>query len=137
MTSIPTCRALPMRSNFLVLVLGATVAFSSGCIPMYKPEKFPATAPEAVTESTEKNGAIFQQNQNVPLFYNAVALHVGDVLTVVLEESTAATKSATTTTKKATTATMPGLSVAGLPLTHNGANITSASLNDASAFDGE
>lgn len=127
-----------MRRMYLRTLIAALAMSLGGCSSFIdKPEHFPATAPEDVSQGAEINGAIFQQNQNVPLFYNAVALHVGDVLTVVLEESTAATKSATTTTKKSTSATMPGLSVAGLPLTHNGVNITSASLNDASAFDGE
>jgi flagellar L-ring protein precursor FlgH len=127
-----------MRFIFLRTLFAVLASALGGCSSFIdKPEHFPATTPEDVSQATELNGAIYQQNQNVPLFYNAVALHVGDVLTVVLEESTAATKSATTTTKKSTSATMPGLSVAGLPLTHNGVNITSASLNDASAFAGE
>ena len=127
-----------MRFIFLRTLIAVLATSVGGCSSFIdKPEHFPATTPEDVSQTNEVNGAIYQQNQNVPLFYNAVALHVGDVLTVVLEESTAATKSATTTTKKSTSATMPGLSVAGLPLTHNGVNITSASLNDASAFDGE
>ena len=48
------------------------------------------------------NGAIYQVGRDVALFENPVARHVGDIVTIVLNESTAAKKSATTTTAKTT-----------------------------------
>src|SRR6202048_1490585 len=59
------------------------------------------------------NGAIYQVGRDVALFENPVARHVGDIVTIVLSESTAAKKSATTTTAKTTTDTLPGLTLLG------------------------
>jgi flagellar L-ring protein precursor FlgH len=62
---------------------------------------------------------------------------VGDVLTIVLEEDTNATKSAVTTTKKTTTEAMSAPTLLGAPLTVHGRNILNNALNDATTFDGE
>ena len=77
-------------------------------------EKFAATLPEEIPEvEVPANGAIYQAGHDVPLFENAVAHRVGDVLTITLEESTNASKSAITTTKKTTTADDGGADIAG------------------------
>ena len=48
------------------------------------------------------NGSIYQVGRDVALFENPIARHIGDVVTIVLSEATAAQKSATTSTSKAT-----------------------------------
>jgi flagellar L-ring protein precursor FlgH len=83
------------------------------------------------------NGAIYQVGRDVDLFENPIARHVGDVVTIVLSESTNAQKSATTKTQKSTSNTLPGVSLFGSPVTIHGAQVLSGNLNDASKFDGE
>src|ERR1700742_2234950 len=83
------------------------------------------------------NGAIYQVGRDVALFENPIARHVGDIVTIVLSETTNAQKSATTTTQKSTSDTLPGMSLFGSPVTIHGAQVLSGNINDASKFDGE
>jgi flagellar L-ring protein FlgH len=83
------------------------------------------------------NGSIYQVGRDMALFENPVARHVGDTVTIVLNESTAAKKSATTTTAKTTNQTLPGMTLLGSPVTIHGTPVLSNNINDASKFDGE
>ncbi len=83
------------------------------------------------------NGAIYQAGHDVPLFENAVARRVGDMLTITLEEKTAAPKSASTSTAKKTKVDMPGptlLRHAGAPC--NGRACCCGTSNNKTTFDG-
>jgi flagellar L-ring protein precursor FlgH len=126
---------------FHVLLLGCVAAAASldGCrtAPPKPDDKYAATLPEEVPVAELGNGAIYQTGHDLPLFENAVAHRVGDVLTITLQEATAASKSATTTTKKTTTAAMAAPTLLGSSLTFHGRNLLNNSLNDASTFDGE
>ena len=90
---------------------------------------------EAVAPAS--NGAIYQVGRDVALFENPIARHVGDIVTIVLSETTNAQKSATTTTQKSTSDTLPGMSLFGSPVTIHGAQVLSGNINDASKFSGE
>lgn len=83
------------------------------------------------------NGAIYQVGRDVDLFENSIARHIGDTVTIVLNEATNAQKSATTKTSKSTNETLPGMSLFGSPVTIHGASVLSGTVNDASKFDGE
>ena len=83
------------------------------------------------------NGAIYQSGREVALFENPIAHHVGDIVTIVLNEQTAAQKSSSTNTSKATTDTLPGMTILGKALTVHGVPIMSNSINDATKFAGE
>jgi len=89
----------------------------------------PATPPA-------QNGAIYQAGYDVALFENATARRVGDIVTIHLVESTAASKSSSTTTKKATTIDLPGPTLLGRPVTVNGTPILENSLENSTSFDG-
>jgi flagellar L-ring protein precursor FlgH len=88
-------------------------------------------------EPPASNGAIYQVGRDVALFENPVARHIGDTVTIVLSESTAAKKSATTNTAKSTNQTLPGISVLGKAVTIKGNPVLSASIDDSSKFAGE
>jgi flagellar L-ring protein FlgH len=83
------------------------------------------------------NGSIYQVGRDVDLFENPIARHVGDVVTIILNEATNAQKSATTKTQKSTSNTLPGMSLFGNNVTIHGAQVLSGNINDASKFDGE
>jgi flagellar L-ring protein precursor FlgH len=120
-----------------VLLVSAALLLAA-CSSLPRPdEKFAATLPEEVPAAAKSNGAIYQDQTAETLFDDAVAHRVGDVLTIVLEESTNATKSAVTTTKKTTTEAMAAPTLLGAPLTLHGRNILNNNLNDATTFDGE
>jgi flagellar L-ring protein precursor FlgH len=83
------------------------------------------------------NGSIYQVGRDVTLFENPVARHVGDIVTIVLNEQTDAQKSATTTTSKTTADTLPGMTLLGAAVTLHGTPVLKNTINDATKFDGE
>jgi flagellar L-ring protein precursor FlgH len=97
---------------------------------------FAATEPEPPAAAAASNGAIYQAGHDLPLFENAVARRVGDVLTITLEEKTAATKSATTSTSKKTKADLPGATLLGAPVTVHGREVLDAAMDHESTFAG-
>jgi flagellar L-ring protein precursor FlgH len=125
------------RPCALALALAVSL-LAAACSQLPKPdENYAATLPEEVPVAAKANGSIYQDQSAVTLFDDAVAHRVGDILTIVLEESTNATKSAVTTTKKTTTQAMSAPTLAGGSLTLRGRSLLNNSLNDASTFDGE
>jgi flagellar L-ring protein precursor FlgH len=133
-----------MRKVYLsfCLVLTGILLLSAlgGCsaLPQKKPPKEDDQLSWALQpEPPASNGAIYQVGRDVALFENPVARHIGDTVTIVLNESTAAKKSATTNTAKSTNQTLPGISVLGKAVTIKGNPITSASIDDSSKFAGE
>ncbi|HET9330252.1 MAG TPA: flagellar basal body L-ring protein FlgH [Steroidobacteraceae bacterium] len=83
------------------------------------------------------NGAIYQAGREVVYAENPVAHHVGDIVTIVLNEQTAAQKSATTSTSKATSIAMPGPTLLGKAVTIKGNPVLQNSVDDATKFQGQ
>ena len=128
------------RPLFIVCLLATSLL--AGCISTHPKKEArkddddgTSWAQEPIAPAT--NGAIYQVGRDVTLFQNPIARHVGDVVTIVLSESTAAQKSAVTTTQKTTSDTMPGISLLGKAVTLKGNPVLSASIDDASKFNGE
>jgi flagellar L-ring protein precursor FlgH len=109
----------------------------AGCVSKPSEPNYSATWPEAVPTTAQANGAIYQAGHDVALFENAVARRVGDTLTIRLNERTNASKSSTTSTSKSTNIDLPGPTIAGRPVTVNGTEILSTSVNNNAEFDGE
>ena len=95
----------------------------SGCATPPAEPDYSATWPEPPPAATQGNGAIYQAGTDIALFENSVARRVGDTLTIRLNENTNASKKSSTTTKKATSVDLPGPTIAGRPVTHNGTEI--------------
>jgi len=128
------------QPTFFIACLCATVLLA-GCGTLHPAKKEKKDDDDGLSWLQEpvppaSNGAIYQVGRDVALFENPIARHIGDVVTIVLSEATAAQKSATTSTSKATTDTMPGVSLFGSPVTIHGSSVLSANVNDASKFDG-
>lgn len=122
----------------LVLAGVLLLAALGGCATAPKPPKPDDQLSWAMQpEPPPTNGAIYQVGRDVALFENPVARHIGDTVTITLNESTQAKKSATTNTAKSTNQTLPGISVLGKAVTIKGNPITSASIDDSSKFAGE
>ncbi len=130
-----------------VLVTGL-LAVISGCATTPPPrDSYRPTLPPAHTSMELQNGSIYQAAQDVRLFEDVKARRVGDVITVVLQESTSASKSAKTTADKDQEATIanptffgaaPQFNLPGLiPLDSNRNNTLEQSLSASRAFDGE
>jgi flagellar L-ring protein FlgH len=124
--------------SFCAVLFGMLIlAVLTGCQSQKPPKDDPqlSWAMEPVTPAS--NGAIYQVGRDVALFENPVARHVGDIVTIVLNESTAAKKSATTNTAKTTTDTLPGMTLLGAAATLHGVPLLSNNINDATKFGGE
>lgn len=86
-------------------VVGALVLLQ-GCTAMTRPRAQPDDpqyAPvraQSMMQRSPDSGAIFQASRNYNLYGDTKALNVGDVLTVLLQESTSASKNAETTITK-------------------------------------
>ncbi len=116
---------------FLALVTLAGCATAPGKQPDYA-----ATVPTQ-SAANRNPGAIYQPGQGMDLFADTRAHRVGDVLTVVLLESTSASKNATTDTKKDTTVDLPTPTILGGAVTHNGQDIFNTGINDSQKFSGQ
>jgi len=121
------------RSLLLPLALACVLAGCQTKPP--KPEEGLAWTQEAPPPPT--NGAIYQAGREVILAENPVAHHVGDIVTIVLNEQTAAQKSATTSTSKATSVAMPGPTLLGKAVTFHGNPVLQNNIDDATKFQGQ
>lgn len=126
-------------TNRSLITLAAGIAITlvlAGCAsgPRYD-SQFAAAWPEELPVERPSNGAIFQTGYDVPLFENTVAHRVGDTVTVILSESTAAQNSSSTTTSKDTSVALPAPLFGGAPLTIGGKEI-SASMENSRSFEG-
>ena len=119
-----------------LFVLTAAAFALSGCVTPPKEPDYSATWPEPAPTQESANGAIYQVGHDVALFENSVARRVGDTLTIKLNENTNATKSSSTTTSKNTSVDMPGVTIAGRPVTANGTPILNAQVDNKTSFDG-
>ncbi|HVC17017.1 MAG TPA: flagellar basal body L-ring protein FlgH, partial [Rhodanobacter sp.] len=81
------------------------------------------------------DGAIYHDAQNMELFSDPRAHRVGDILTIVLQESTQASKKATTSTSKNDSVALAAPTLLGQAATLAGLPASSA-LNGKNSFDG-
>jgi flagellar L-ring protein FlgH len=126
-----------MRALKPILFAGLALVGASACRTSHppKPDDGLAWTQEKIPPPTA--GAIYRPDQEMELASNPIARHIGDIVTIVLEEQTAAQKSATTDTNKATTDTLPGSTIIGKAVTIHGNPILDNSINDATKFTGE
>lgn len=81
------------------------------------------------------DGAIYHDAQSMELFTDSRAHRAGDILTVVLVESTQATKKSATSTSKGDTASIQAPILLGKTLSHNG-RVADIGLDGERTFDG-
>lgn len=119
-------------------LLLACLALLSGCVTLeQKPTQSYAPAMPTYPQQVATNdGAIYHDNTAQPLFEDLRARHVGDILTIVLVESTNASKKASTTTKKSTSLDTGIPTLLGAGVTYGGKNILNNSLSTGSDFSG-
>lgn len=95
----------------------------------------PPPIPMPVYEAAE-SGTIYNAGTDIRLFEDRKAGRVGDILTVLLTESTTASKNSATSTGKSTEATLLNPSIFGRPITDDGNPLFSGELSGDSNFDG-
>lgn len=118
-----------------ILLLGL---LSVGCATKAPPPApdFVPVRPIISSPPPQENGSIYQTGYGISLFSDVSAKRVGDIITVVLNESMNASKSASTSTQKDSTIEMPVPNVFGGPVSFKGQDILSAELDSGRSFAG-
>jgi flagellar L-ring protein precursor FlgH len=126
----------------LLLVLTTALAFS-GCATMPRPsDSYRPTLPPAYTPAQSENGSIYHAAHDVRLFEDVKARRIGDVITVLLSESTSASSADkdqdTTIANPTFFGASPQFNLPGLiPLDSNRNNNLQQNLSATRAFKGE
>lgn len=108
--------AKPMVASLAAVMLNGCVAIEGKETDL---SKYKMTPPPEHKVVTKNNGAIYQANTSQPLFEDNRARRVGDIITIVLTESTAASKSASTNTSKESKTDSRGATILGKTLGTN------------------
>lgn len=120
-----------------LLALGLTACASNNAgQPMPNDPFYAPVLPEDRREPVVPTGSLFQAQYADELYSDIKARRLGDIITVVLEEQTTASKSATTETAKESNAELAAPEIFGRPITIGG-NPLSASLGGSRDFSGE
>jgi flagellar L-ring protein FlgH len=125
-------------SLFRLSTVALALALLAGCMAMPARddgEWAPTPPMQPEVAAAPADGAIYHDNQNMELFSDARAHRVGDILTIVLVESTQASKKASTSTSKKDKADVAAPTIMGKDLTING-NPLSVGLDSERNFDG-
>jgi flagellar L-ring protein precursor FlgH len=129
---------LSARLRFSVAALvGGLVLAGCGLLPSRPPKPEPVVARVLPPPTPRTEGAIYQAGQQMELFADLKARRVGDILTIKLNESTAASKNAVTKTTKTTAVANTGPTIFGKTITTKGVPILNTSMSGADSFDGE
>lgn len=119
-------------------VLAAAMLGGCGMVTGYSQPYPLAPSPQPMpVQAAPGPGAIFADGHEVALFEDVRARRVGDILTIVLRESTSASKSTSTSTKKDSEISLPGPVIAGRPVTANGTEILDTSIAGNRQFSGQ
>ncbi len=85
----------------------------TGCLDMNTRPEVKVEEPKINWPKPQMNGSIFQPGRNMLVFENRTAKHVGDILTVILQEKTKASKTASTSVEKDTSHNISATSIFG------------------------
>jgi flagellar L-ring protein precursor FlgH len=135
------------ESRTVLAALGTLLLTGCATAPRPHHESYRPTLPPAYTYAEPDNGSIYQASQDVRLFEDVKARRIGDVITVVLRESTSASKSAKTSTDKDQETAIanptffgasPQFNLPGIfPLDTNRDNTLEQNLSATRSFEGE
>lgn len=131
-----------------IMVLSALVILTGCATPSPPPlEDYRPTLPANYSQDRIATGGIYNPGFDVRLFEDVKARRIGDVITVVLQESTSASKSASTSTAKDTSVSIDSPTILGaiptfnapglFPLDSNKNNTLQNNLKSAQEFEGE
>ena len=125
--SIITCKTGVTVSNRLRVLITSVliVPLLSGCpIDQTRPDpEYAAVMPEPIPQMAEPNGSIYQDGHDVRLFEDIRAHRVGDIITIMLTESTDAQKSATTNASKENNVSVTNPTLFGKPFDRGDKNL--------------
>ena len=122
-------------SGLMVAVFGMLLSACASNPPELADFK-PLVRPVAPPQESYDNGSLFQ-GRGISLFEDPKPYRVGDILTIMLEESTSASKTAATSTKKDDEVNIDIPTIFGTTPTHNGNQLWDLSMAPTREFEGE
>jgi flagellar L-ring protein precursor FlgH len=122
--------------NTIVLLLLALMATGCATTAPQSDPGFAASRPPAPLPPQENNGGIYQVNYGLALFQDTRARRVGDVLTVLLIESTNASKSASTSTERSNEIELGAANLFGRTPTFHGKEVLGVGVSTSQGFEG-
>jgi len=131
MRTLHRLKLLPLLA--VALALGACATNS----PRENRTDYAPTYPVAQAAPQDNSGSIYKAGFGVSLFEDTKARRVGDLITVMLSESTSAKKSASTASAKSQNIDFPTPTVLGMPVTHNGREILNTQVGVGNDFSGD
>ncbi len=117
--------------------LAACLLSACGPYPSVKPSSFAPVLPPQPSAVARTNGAIYQEDREVSLFTDRTAKRIGDLVTIVLNESHQATKTSEVETGKSSSIDLDPATLLGLPVTRQGSALLDNSLTSNNSFKGE
>ena len=137
-----------VKTEWKLMTACLAVALCSGCASQaLTRDDYRPTLPPTYTTVEPVGGSIYRASRDVRLFEDVKARRIGDVITVLLQESTSASKSAKTSTDKEQDTTIanptffgasPQFNLPGLiPLDSNRDNTLEQDLQASRTFEGE
>ncbi len=127
-------------SNKIGLTLVA-ISFVQGCSLMPREEgpdaDYRPAAPQEFYEFSAAPGGIYSGESGMDLFMDLRARVVGDILTILLVERTAASKDSSSSTAKGTDLDTGLPIIAGRPVTVNGTQVFNNEIQSSTSFTGE
>ncbi|MEJ2630755.1 MAG: flagellar basal body L-ring protein FlgH [Acidihalobacter sp.] len=129
-------RVLLSLSTAALLALGGCSTLLNGPMPG-NDQNYAAVLPLPPKPADQNNGSVYQPNTAVPLFSDQRAHRVGDLITVVLDESTNATKSADTSTSRDSSVSVGASTLLGGPIGVAGTDPLQTGLSSTNGFTGK
>lgn len=124
-----------INKGLALMVISAWVLQACSLTPV-KDQDFTPPEPEVVIAEANQNGSIYQVATNRFFFEDIRARRVGDVINVILDESTDATKTASTNAAKGSSVGLPSPTLFGGSVTLGGRAILSNDITASSDFAG-
>ncbi|HEC20398.1 MAG TPA: flagellar basal body L-ring protein FlgH [Gammaproteobacteria bacterium] len=129
-----------MNETIKSLLFSGLLLGSAGCSTTHHAVSDPEYAPVrplSVKPLPVSDGSIYRAGFGVALFEDTKAVHVGDIITIILREQTNASKKASTTTAKESAVDMATPTLFGAGVKYRGQDILSASIDAKRDFKGE
>lgn len=123
-----------VRAAVLVLALAPLAGCAGG--GRHRDADFSPPPPEIRVAAADNGGAIYRSSNNRFFFEDIRARRVGDIVNVILDESTNATKSASTKAVRDTTIGIGVPSLFGAPVTWNGRDVLGTEVGASGDFSG-
>jgi len=129
-----------MKRSSIATALALSLTLLPGCARYYGDVRpyapMQPIQPVVAVQAQASEGGIYRAGPGLNLYGDRRARDVGDLLTINLIENTTAQTSATTAIDKESEVSIAAPNIAGAPVTYNGRDILSASVNGERGFSG-